>query len=208
MTTRQDKHQNLYPRWMFWKKRRHLLTFLAFLGFLNMYIARVNLSVAIVAMNSPYNVTLEDGTVIEKQDFNWDSKMRGLVLSSFFYGYMSTQLLGGWLGARFGGKMVYGLGVAVTAFLTLVTPPFVNISVYLLLLLRVLEGFCEGLAYPGMHALWAQWAPPHERALMVSIAYAGASVGSVTALPVSGLLGATLGWPSIFYFSASRGSLW
>uniref|UniRef100_A0A1B6KKS8 Sialin n=1 Tax=Graphocephala atropunctata TaxID=36148 RepID=A0A1B6KKS8_9HEMI len=199
------KHRKSYPQCMFWKKRRYMLTLLAFLGFFNMYTARVNLSVAIVAMNSPYSVTLDNGTVVEKQDFNWDSKMRGFVLSSFFYGYMSTQLLGGWLGARFGGKVVYGVGVGVTALLTVITPPLVNISVYLLVLLRILEGGFEGIAYPCMHALWAQWAPPHERSLMASIAYAGASVGTVTALPVSGLLGATVGWPSIFYLSGAVG---
>ncbi|KAG8259625.1 hypothetical protein J6590_008660 [Homalodisca vitripennis] len=197
--------KNLNSQWKFWKKRRYLLTFLAFLGCLNMFISRVNLSVGIVAMNSPYNVTLGNGTVVEKQDFNWDSKMRGLVLSSFFYGYMSTQLVGGWLGARFGGKIVYGVGVAVTSFLTLITHPLVNISVYLLLLLRVLEGAFEGFAYPCMHALWAQWSPPHERSLLASLAYAGGSVGTVIALPISGLLGSLLGWPSIFYFSGIVG---
>lgn len=69
--------------------------------------------------------------------------MQGLVLSSFFYGYIGTQLLGGWLGARYGGATVYGIGVFSTALLTLVTPLFANISVYLLIFLRIIEGLFE-----------------------------------------------------------------
>lgn len=38
------------PSWKFWKKRRHVVGVLAFLGFFTSYILRVNLSVAIVAM--------------------------------------------------------------------------------------------------------------------------------------------------------------
>lgn len=81
--------------------------------------------------------------VLQKQDFDWDSRTQGVVLSSFFYGYMCTQVLGGWLGARLGGSRVYGAGVAVTALLTLVTPPAVNYSVYLLLAIRIVEGLFE-----------------------------------------------------------------
>uniref|UniRef100_A0A1B6KYE3 Major facilitator superfamily (MFS) profile domain-containing protein n=2 Tax=Graphocephala atropunctata TaxID=36148 RepID=A0A1B6KYE3_9HEMI len=130
-------------KWMFWKRRRHLVTFLAFLGFINVYTLRVNMSIAIVAMNSPYNVTMDNGTVVEGQDFNWDSKTRGVILSSFFYGYLFTQILGGWLGARLGGSRVFGVGIAVTALLTLLIPLVANISFSLLVAIRVIEGIFE-----------------------------------------------------------------
>ncbi|KAG8247446.1 hypothetical protein J6590_061236 [Homalodisca vitripennis] len=128
---------------MFWRRRRHLITFLMFLGLANIYMLRVNLNVGIVAMNSPYNVTLSNGTVVEKQDFNWNSKMQGVALSSFFYGYSCTQLLAGWLATRFGGKIVFGLGVFVTALMTMVTPLAANTSFYLLVAVRIIEGVFE-----------------------------------------------------------------
>ncbi|KAG8254560.1 hypothetical protein J6590_005110 [Homalodisca vitripennis] len=213
--------------WMFWRRRRHLVTFLIFLGISNIYMLRVNLNVAIVAMNSPYNVTLSNGTIVQaraqiaetkrcrnllsvgritpssrssimsmfkrttvsqqllkktlpqpvigwqnnvatakqhlyrsgdqgpasihffwplyhkKQDFNWNSKMQGVALSSFFYGYTCTQLLGGWLGTRFGGRTVFGLGVLVTALFTTVTPLAATTNFYLLVAVRVIEGVFE-----------------------------------------------------------------
>jgi ACS family sodium-dependent inorganic phosphate cotransporter len=69
--------------------------------------------------------------------------MRGLLLSSFFYGYIVTQLPGGWLATRIGGNRVFGVGIAATAVLTLLTPPITYVSVYLLLAVRVVEGLFE-----------------------------------------------------------------
>lgn len=92
--------------WKLWKSRRYIVTVMSLLGFFNVYALRVSLSVAIVAMTQKVNVTLENGTIVEEQEFDWDSKQQGLVLSSFFYGYIWTQLVGGILAARFGGHIV------------------------------------------------------------------------------------------------------
>lgn len=37
-------------------------------------------------------VLLPNGTEIFEQEFDWDSKQQGIVLSSFFYGYIVTQV--------------------------------------------------------------------------------------------------------------------
>ena len=67
----------------------------------------------------------------------------GIILGSFFYGYIFTQLPGGWLAGRVGGKQLFGLGVFCTAVLTLLTPLAANQSLYALIGLRVLEGLGE-----------------------------------------------------------------
>jgi hypothetical protein len=54
----------LGPSWHFWKRRRYIVAVLAFFGFFSVYALRVNLSVAIVAMTSRRNETLENGTTI------------------------------------------------------------------------------------------------------------------------------------------------
>jgi ACS family sodium-dependent inorganic phosphate cotransporter len=71
-----------------------------------------------------------------------------------------------------------------------------------------------------MHSLLGQWAPPLERSVLSTFAYsgnnrrrndllhkrlyfvtyAGVFAGTVVALPISGVLSGTLGWPSVFYF--------
>uniref|UniRef100_A0A1B6MQM7 Sialin n=1 Tax=Graphocephala atropunctata TaxID=36148 RepID=A0A1B6MQM7_9HEMI len=205
-TVNNDGHQK--KSWMFWRRKRHLLTFLAFLGFVKVYLLKVSVGVAVVAMTSPYNTTLDNGTVVEVQDFNWDSKMQGVFLSSYFYGQVSSQLFGGWLGARVGGVRLFGWAMGVTALLTTITPPIACANFYLLLLTRALKGFFEGMAYPCIQEVWARWAPPQERTTMVSIALSGVPIGTVLGLQGSGFIADYLGWPYIFYVTGLMGILW
>ena len=37
---------------------------------------------------------------IQAPDFDWDSKTQGLILASFFYGYILTQIPGGYLATK------------------------------------------------------------------------------------------------------------
>ena len=53
------------------------------------------------------------------------------------------QVPGGWLAQRFGGKYVFGIGVVMTAVLTLFTPFAAQVSVWALVVLRVMEGLFE-----------------------------------------------------------------
>ncbi|XP_054263377.1 vesicular glutamate transporter 1-like [Macrosteles quadrilineatus] len=197
-----------YPTWMFWKRRRYLVTFLVFIGFVNVYSLRVNLSVAIVAMTSAYNVTLANGTVIQRQDFASDSKSEGILLSSFFYGYILTQLLGGWLASRYGGARVFGIGILVTALLTLISPPLAKTNVIILLVVRAMEGIFEGVTFPCIHEVWAHWAPIEERSTLASIGFSGSFLGSVVTMPAAGVIADTLGWEAVFYISGVLALVW
>nr|CAD7448203.1 unnamed protein product [Timema bartmani] len=136
-------------------------------------------------------------------EFDWDSKTQGLLLSSFFFGYICTQILGGWLASRVGGNKVYGIGIAATSILTIVMPAVTyfpdHAVIPMIILVRVVEGLFEGVTYPCIHAVWARWAPPLERSRMASLAFAGSYVGTVVSLPICGILANELGWPSIFY---------
>lgn len=89
-----------------WKKRRYLVVLMAFLGFVNIFTLRINLSVGIVAMTENRTVEHEDGSVTYEKYFDWDSKQQGLILSSFFYGYICTQLIGGYVASQIGGNVV------------------------------------------------------------------------------------------------------
>ena len=76
-------------------------------------------------------------------DFILSCFILGLLLSSFFYGYIFTQIPGGWLATKYGGKNLFGGGILATALFTLITPPAARISPYLLASVRILEGLCE-----------------------------------------------------------------
>jgi len=118
--------------------RRYVVATFAFLGFCNVYSLRVNLSVAIVAMTSPSS----DGTV--PPEFEWNSQMQGFILSTFFYGYIVTQILGGWLANRYGGKKIFGFGLLVTSLLCFITPIAVRVGgAPALIAVRIMQGLAE-----------------------------------------------------------------
>ena len=82
-------------------------------------------------------------SVPQEGEFNWDQNSQGEILASFFYGYIFTQLPGGWLAGRYGAKRLFGLGVLCTAVFTLVTPIAARAGFRWLIALRVLEGVGE-----------------------------------------------------------------
>ncbi|KAF6211448.1 hypothetical protein GE061_011960 [Apolygus lucorum] len=192
-----------------WLPRRYLVALLSFFGFANIYAMRVNLSVAVVVMKENRTIIAPNGTKITiGPEFNWSSGEDGVILSSFFCGYILTQILGGYLSCKYGGKTLFGIGVGVTAFVTVLTPFLARASIYLLVFGRVVEGLFEGVTFPAMHGVWSKWSPPEERTRLVAISFSGCYFGTVAALPLCGALAERLGWPSIFYVFGLMGLLW
>lgn len=67
----------------------------------------------------PFNVQSSDST---NGEFDWDSAEQGLILGSHFYGNIGTQILGGILSEKIGGKWVFGGGALLSALSSLLTP--------------------------------------------------------------------------------------
>ena len=73
----------------------------------------------------------------------WDNHTKGLILGCFFWGYIVTQIPGGSLAERYGGKYVFGLGVFFTGFFSIFMPIAARSSPSALIALRVLTGAAE-----------------------------------------------------------------
>nr|XP_054756776.1 sialin-like [Lytechinus pictus] len=202
---------------------RHMLAFLGFLGFINVYAMRVNLSVALADMvnsttevnstqiSCPVNDSLSANSTKKEGEFNWDSNTKEQILASFFYGYILTQIPGGFLADLMGAKWLFGSGVLCTAVFTLLTPVAARAGLAWLIVVRVIAGIGEGVTFPAMNAMWAHWAPPVERSRLLTFTYAGAHFGTVLALPISGVLCNSEflgGWPSVFYVFGVFGVVW
>ncbi|GIY72130.1 hypothetical protein CEXT_461851, partial [Caerostris extrusa] len=128
--------------------------------------------------------------------------MQGLVLGSFYFGYVVTQIPGGMAAEKYGAKWLFGIGILITSIFSLLTPVCARWSVWALIVARAIEGLGEGVTYPAMHALIGRWAPRQERCLLSTIIYNGSAIGTVISLAVSGALCETSflgGWPSAFY---------
>jgi ACS family sodium-dependent inorganic phosphate cotransporter len=102
-----------------------------------------------------------------------------------------------------------GFGILSTAVLTLVIPIAVEWGgSTVLIILRVLMGFGEGVTLPALNVMLAQWTPPDERSKTGSFVYVGAPLGTVFATAVSGFILNNTRWPMVFYFFGGIGIFW
>lgn len=154
------------------------------------------------------NETLEHQVKDNEGGLEWDQMMIGLVLSSFSWGYMTTQIIGGRLAELYGSKRVYGLGLFIPALLMLLHPVAARIDAKLFIALRVLVGVFEGVTWPAMHALTARWVPIGERSSWVSQTYFGSTFGMVFTFPMCGFIISSIGWEACFYIISCLSLLW
>ncbi|XP_015899695.2 ascorbate transporter, chloroplastic isoform X1 [Ziziphus jujuba] len=184
--------QEASPWWERFPKR-WVIVFLCFTAFLLCNMDRVNMSIAILPMS---------------QEFNWNSTTVGLIQSSFFWGYLLTQIVGGIWADRIGGKLVLGFGVVWWSVATVLTPIAAKIGLPFLLVMRAFMGIGEGVAMPAMNNILSKWIPVSERSRSLSLVYSGMYLGSVIGLAISPILISKFGWPSVFYSFGSIGSIW
>jgi MFS transporter, ACS family, solute carrier family 17 (sodium-dependent inorganic phosphate cotransporter), other len=157
------------------------------------YIDRSNLSVAAIAM---------------KEEFRWSETTKGFVLSSFFVGYMLLQVPSALLANRYGGKLLLGLAVIWWSLFTILTPAAAYLSLPALLAARIALGLGEAAVFPGCINLIGRWVPVEQRSRAVALFTSGLSLGTVFALPVTGALVRTYGWPNPFYVFGAIGLVW
>ncbi|RIB14047.1 major facilitator superfamily domain-containing protein [Gigaspora rosea] len=143
------------------------------------------------------------------KEFNWSHNTQGLVSSSFYFGYITTQIIGGALTDKFGGKRILGIAFATRTLFTLLTPISARINIYCLILCRICLGIGEGPVYPCFLSLTSKWFPPEERTRAVTAVNVSNLIGMAIAMPISNLLGSSqFGWESIFLVFAVIGFIW
>ncbi|XP_024016743.1 sodium-dependent phosphate transport protein 1, chloroplastic isoform X3 [Eutrema salsugineum] len=156
-------------------------------------VLQVNMSIAILPMSAEYG---------------WNPATVGLIQSSFFWGYLLTQIAGGIWADTVGGKMVLGFGVIWWSIATILTPIAAKLGLPFLLVVRAFMGVGEGVAMPAMNNLLSKWVPVQERSRSLALVYSGMYIGSVIGLAFSPFLIHQFGWPSVFYCFGSLGTVW
>jgi ACS family sodium-dependent inorganic phosphate cotransporter len=173
--------------------QRTVLIALCFAAVFICYVDRVNISVAIIAM---------------QEEFGWDHYWRGWVMSSFFIGYLLTQVPGGWLAGKFGGKWVLAGGVLLWSLFTALTPPAAFGGMVVLIATRIVMGMGEGVTFPSIYALFSRWVPTSRRSRAVGLVFSAIPLGTVFAQLITPLLVANYGWPWAFYGFSVLGLVW
>uniref|UniRef100_A0AAQ4RCK3 Vesicular glutamate transporter 1 n=1 Tax=Gasterosteus aculeatus aculeatus TaxID=481459 RepID=A0AAQ4RCK3_GASAC len=170
--------------------RRYIIAILSGFGFCISFGIRCNLGVAI------------------KAQFDWDPETVGMIHGSFFWGYIITQIPGGFICQKFAANRVFGFAIVATSFLNMLIPAAARTHFGCVILVRICQGLVEGVSYPACHGIWAKWAPPLERSRLATTAFCGSYAGAVIAMPLAGILVQYSGWSSVFYVYGSFGIMW
>ncbi|KAM0727450.1 Sialin [Formica fusca] len=207
---------------------RVVLYMLSFSGFLVSFMMRTDINIAMVAMakipstsNETIAVTshcytmsnashVENTSVIRSEEdgeFEWSPAIQSAILSSFYWCYILSQMLGGVLTQYFGTKTIFGGSQIVTAVCSLLMPTAAEIHYGAMIALRSIQGIASGLTWPAMYAVIGHWIPPVERSRFMS-SFQGFSIGIGLTYPLCAFIIVHFGWRAVFYTTGSIGLVW
>ncbi|KAI5626222.1 vesicular glutamate transporter 2.1 isoform 1, partial [Silurus asotus] len=187
--------------------RRYIIAIMSGLGFCISFGIRCNLGVAIVSMVN--NSTIhQNGKIIikEKAKFNWDPETVGMIHGSFFWGYIVTQIPGGYISSRLAANRVSSRIIEILHYSK--NKKVNNSCTFHCCHTGTLTFVFVFLTYPACHGIWSKWAPPLERSRLATTSFCGSYAGAVVAMPLAGILVQYTGWSSVFYVYGSFGLVW
>ncbi|KAI5698092.1 hypothetical protein M8J75_001563 [Diaphorina citri] len=193
--------------------QRYVLAFMLFLAIANAYAMRAVLSLAITVMVSHEKRKSDPNACplgAQQYEFDWDETTQGLILGSFYWGYVIMHIPGGLLAQKFGGKHTLGFGILSTAIFTILTPMAAYMGPVWLIVWRFFEGLGEGTTFPAANQLLAAWIPKTERGKVGAFVWAGIIMGTVISSSLTGLLLKLTNnyWPVVFYLFGAVAILW
>ncbi|XP_066155290.1 sialin-like [Euwallacea fornicatus] len=214
---------------------RSIIWLMLFTCTLVLYVLRTNMSLILIAMvnTTPSNATaaaVPECAVLNKDNssisdnetsisterrigrkysvtYGWDSRLQGLILGAYFWGFVLSNIPGAAVAERFGPRKSVAVSFALSALLTLLGPLCASWHPYWLIASRFLIGLFGGIVYPAVHCLISRWAPPAEKGKFIS-ATLGGSLGTVVTWPLLGNVIEHVGWEWGFYISGILVLVW
>lgn len=200
---------------------RAIIGALIFTSCLIAYMLRVNISINVIAMVAPQDLPSRvtdsgNGTgALEKftaapdygPRYEWDSSTQGLILGSYFWGYIITSIPGGFVSERFGPARTITIVTIISGAVTILTPLCASWHYGLVIANRFILGLLGGVIYPALHCLISRWAPPAEKGKFIG-ALLGGSLGTVLTWPIMGAIIETWNWMWAFYAPGLLTLLW
>src|SRR6201996_5634471 len=130
----------------------------------------------------------------------------GLVFSAFAYPYLLFQVIGGWVGDRFGPRktlfwcgMIWAASTIMTGFVP---------SLSTLFIARVALGFGEGATFPTATRAMQYWTPASRRGFAQGLTHAFARLGNAITPPLIAALMAWLTWRGSFILLGIVSLIW
>lgn len=167
-----------------------VLALLVFSVFIN-YIDRGNLSIAAPML---------------KDELRLSASQLGILLSAFFWTYGLFQILSGWLVDRLNVNWVMAIGFFLWSAATGATGLLHSFAA--LLVVRLILGIGESVAYPSYSKILAKYYPESQRGFANAMIASGLASGPAFGMLLGGMLMARFGWRSFFIAVGLISLLW
>ena len=161
------------------------------LMYLILYVDRVNISTA---------------APLIKADLGLSNTELGLAFSAFAYPYAFFQLVGGWLGDKFGARATLGVCGLIVCAATAATGAVGGLAS--LFAARLALGIGEGATFPTATRAMAVWMPEGSWGFAQGITHAFARMGNALTPPLIALLVTLFSWRISFVVLAVAGLAW
>jgi len=185
MSTSTSRQRNSIPAGL-----RIVLLLLAISAFIN-YVDRGNLSIAAPML---------------KDELGISALQLGVLLSAFFWTYACLQPISGWLVDRWNVNWVFAIGFFLWSAATAATGMVHTFAA--LMILRLLVGLGESVAYPSYSKILALNFEEEHRGLANAAISAGQVLGPGMGMLFGGLLVARFGWRPFFLVLGFASLLW
>src|ERR1700694_2747440 len=141
-------------------------------------------------------VNVSTAAIVFGKEFNLSNTQVGFVFSAFAYPYLLFQIIGGWVGDRFGPRRTLFWCGMIWAVATIMTG-FVH-GLLTLFIARVALGFGEGATFPTATRAMQYWTPAAKRGFAQGLTHAFARLGNAITPPLIAALMAWLTWRGSF----------
>ena len=155
------------------------------------YVDRVNVSTAAAGFG---------------KEFGLSKTELGFVFSAFAYPYLVFQIIGGWLGDKYGPRRTLTVCAVIWAGATILSGlagGFIS-----LVLARMLLGLGEGATFPTATRAMASWTTPDKRGYAQGITHACARLGNAVTPPLVVALVAATSWRGSFVILGCASLVW
>jgi MFS family permease len=155
------------------------------------YVDRVNVSTAAASFGKEFHLSKTD---------------LGMVFSAFAWFYLVFQIIGGWLGDKFGPRKTLTVCALVWAGATILSG--LATGLVSLFLARMLLGLGEGATFPTATRAMASWFAPEKRGFAQGFTHACARLGNAVTPPLVVALMTATSWRGSFIVLGCVSLVW
>jgi sugar phosphate permease len=130
----------------------------------------------------------------------------GFVFSAFAYPYLIFQIIGGWVGDRFGPRRTLAVCGVIWAGATVMTGLAGGFTS--LILARLLLGLGEGATFPTATRAMSNWMPADKRGLAQGTTHAASRIGNAVAPPLIVWMMLATSWRGAFIITGIISFMW